>query len=271
IRSMSIWGNNDYYEVSLGQQSTHLDRDIILEIQLSETRTNTILAVEKNQNGQLAIMTSFTPNEADCKKVSGTGDSYTNEFVFVVDCSGSMRDENKIGLARQAMLLFLKSLPVNCRFNIIRFGSTYRTLFENEATAIYNEKNVNEAQQLIKDMNADLGGTELLSPLQQLHSKTPTLGCSRQIFLLTDGEISNVTAVMDLCRSMSTSSRIFSFGLGASPSRSLIKGLARTTNGRFVFIPPNTQVDVYVAEQLEKALQPCITNMQVKWNLDCIQ
>ncbi|CAF4587397.1 unnamed protein product, partial [Didymodactylos carnosus] len=70
---------------------------------------------------------------------------------------------------------------------------------------------------------------------------------------------------------MSTSSRIFSFGLGASPSRSLIKGLARTTNGRFVFIPPNTQVDVHVAEQLEKALQPCITNVQVKWNLDGIE
>ncbi|CAF1612768.1 unnamed protein product, partial [Didymodactylos carnosus] len=169
-------GNNDYYEVSLGQRSAHLDHDIILEIQLSETRTNTILAMEKNQNGQLAIMTSFTPNEADCKKASGSGNSYTNEFVFVVDCSGSMQDENKIGLARQAMLLFLKSLPVNCRFNIIRFGSTYQTLFENEVTAVYNEHNVNKAQQLIKDMNADLGGTELLSPLQQLHSETPTLG-----------------------------------------------------------------------------------------------
>ena len=40
-----------------------------------------------------------------------------------------MEDENKIGLARQAMLLFLKSLPVNCHFNIIRFGSEYKSLF----------------------------------------------------------------------------------------------------------------------------------------------
>ena len=66
---------------------------------------------------------------------------------------------------------------------------------------------------------------------------------------------------------MSTSSRIFSFGLGHSPSRSLIKGLARTTNGRFTFIPPGTSVDIYVAEQLEKALEPCITNLKVKWNI----
>src|SRR5579862_7134976 len=45
------------------------------------------------------------------------------------------------------------------------------------------------------------------------------------------------------------------------------KGLARATNGRFVFIPPDANVDVYVGEQLQKALQPCITNVRVKWNL----
>ena len=67
---------------------------------------------------------------------------------------------------------------------------------------------------------------------------------------------------------MSCSTRIFSFGLGHAPSRSLIKGLARATNGRFVFIPPNTSVDIYVGEQLQKALQPCITDVQIKINVD---
>ncbi|CAF5154743.1 unnamed protein product, partial [Rotaria sp. Silwood1] len=95
----------------------------------------------------------------------------------------------------------------------------------------------------------------------------PKQGHARQIFLLTDGEISNVNEVLDLCRSMATSTRIFSFGLGHSPSRSLVKGLARATNGRFVFIPPNTSVDIHVGEQLQKALQSCITNIQVKWHL----
>ncbi len=96
----------------------------------------------------------------------------------------------------------------------------------------------------------------------------PVKGRSRQIFLLTDGEISDVTRVIDLCRSMSSSTRIFTFGLGMSPSRALVKGIARATNGRFVFIPPNTKVDVYVQEQLHRALQPSITNIQVKWDLN---
>ena len=95
----------------------------------------------------------------------------------------------------------------------------------------------------------------------------PSEGRARQIFLLTDGEISNVSEVLGLCRSMASSTRIFSFGLGQSPSRSLVKGLARTTNGRFVFIPPNAKVDTYVGEQLQKALQSYLANIHVQWNV----
>jgi len=252
------------YEIKFSQNKTSLDRDILLDIHLSNQQ-NTILALERYEENHLAIMTSFIPTKEDCQKLL-KNNSINNEFIFVVDCSGSMQDENKIGLARQAMILFLKSLPINCEFNIIRFGSTYQPLFS-QITKQYNEENVKQAEQLISSMSADLGGTELLKPLEWLHNQSPAINHSRQIFLLTDGEISNVNEVMDLCRTMSTSSRIFSFGLGHSPSRSLIKGLARTTNGRFTFIPPGTSVDIYVAEQLEKALEPCITNLKVKWNI----
>ncbi|CAF3940905.1 unnamed protein product, partial [Adineta steineri] len=113
----------DFYIITFSQQNTSLDRDILLDMQLVENHSNTILAVETN-----AVMASFTPSEEDCQRVMNNTD-LTNEFIFVVDCSGSMDDENKIELARQAMLLFLKSLPVNCYFNIIRFGSDHQGLF----------------------------------------------------------------------------------------------------------------------------------------------
>ncbi|CAF2920181.1 unnamed protein product [Rotaria sp. Silwood2] len=254
------FGQEDVYVLELAQQNTHLDRDILVDIELIDNHSNTIVTVEPG-----AVMASFTPTEQDCQRPMNNEET-TNEFIFVVDCSGSMEDENKIGLARQAMLLFLKSLPLDCHFNIIRFGSNHKALF-NEITAIYNEENARKAEQLINELRADLGGTKLLRPLQWLEEHSPSQGRARQIFLLTDGEISNVNEVLDLCRSMANSTRIFSFGLGHSPSRSLVKGLARATNGRFVFIPPNSSVDVHVGEQLQKALQSCITNIEVKWNL----
>jgi hypothetical protein len=145
----------DAYVVTFAQQNTHLDRDILINIELSDKRNSTIIAVEPG-----AVMASFIPTKEDCHQASAN--ELTNEFIFIIDCSGSMQDENKIGLARQAMLLFIKSLPVNCHFNIVRFGSQYKTLF-NESTAVYNETNAELAEQLITRMQADLGGTELVS------------------------------------------------------------------------------------------------------------
>jgi len=148
----------DAYVVTFAQQNTYLDRDILINIVLAEKHNNTILAVEQG-----AVMVAFTPGEQDCHHQTLKNDQ-TNEFIFVIDCSGSMCHENKIELARQAMLVFLKSLPVNCCFNIIRFGSNYECLFS-DITANYNEENVRQAEQLINQMQADLGSTELVSIL----------------------------------------------------------------------------------------------------------
>ncbi|CAF5113359.1 unnamed protein product [Rotaria sp. Silwood1] len=231
------------YIIEFAQSNTHLDRDILIDIELIDNHSNTIVAIEQG-----AVMVSFTPTKQDCQRAMNKTET-KNEFIFVVDCSGSMGDENKIGLARKAILLFLK------------------TLFT-EITSIYNEENAQKAEQLINNLQANLGGTELLYPLQWLEQHSPEQGRARQIFLLTDGEISNVNEVIDLCRLMVRHTRIFSFGLGYSPSRSLVKGLARATNGHFVFIPPKSSVDVYVGEQLQKALQSSITDIHVKWNFD---
>ena len=113
-----------------------------------------------------------------------------------------------------------------------------------------------------------MGGTELHSVLSYLKETSPEENYSRQIFLLTDGEISDVDSVLRLCHSMSNTTRIFSFGLGSSPSRALVKGLARMTNGSYLFIPPKTHVDVAVTRQLYKALEPCLVNVKVQCHFD---
>ena len=196
--------------VRLSKSSLYFSRDIIIDIELSEVRANTIAGVDQG-----AMMISFIPTERDCRQSSS---KQTEEFLFVIDCSGSMGSEEKIDLASKAMLLFLKSLPVGCRFNIIRFGSTFTPLFRDHVVREYDEESMRSAQSLILSMTADLGGTELLKPLTWLRKNKPTAGCMRQIFLLTDGQVSNVDKVIKVCAAMAESTRIFSFGLGLSVS-----------------------------------------------------
>ena len=52
--------------------------------------------------------------------------SEIGEFVIVIDRSGSMGG-NRINSARETLLLFLKSLPDSCYFNVVGFGSSFTT------------------------------------------------------------------------------------------------------------------------------------------------
>ncbi|CAF3046711.1 unnamed protein product [Rotaria sp. Silwood2] len=115
---------------------------------MTDKRVNTIVAVEPS-----AVMAAFTPTEEDCSQELNT--DQINEFIFVVDCSGSMQ------LVKLCYLF-------------------------TERTTIYNEENSQKAEQLVTKMKADLGGTELMGPLQWIEQHSPNQGRARQIFLLTD-------------------------------------------------------------------------------------
>ena len=130
--------------------------------------------------------------------------SEKGEFVFVVDRSGSMRGSNNDS-ARETLLLFLKSLPYGCYFNVVGFGSSYKTLFDK--SVLYNDENLKKATDLAGSMKADLGGTEILSPLQWVFSQPLVKGHPRQLFLLTDGEVGNTQQVISLVQKHSNSAR----------------------------------------------------------------
>lgn len=109
------------------------------------------------------------------------------EFIFLIDRSGSMR--GSIESARKTLILFLKSLPPGCSFNIIGFGSHFTSLFPNSVP--YDQQHVDEAIMHAKNIQADFGGTELLLPLEYIFKQPSLPGISRQLFILTDGSVSN--------------------------------------------------------------------------------
>jgi len=118
---------------------------------------------------------------------------FPSEFIFLVDCSGSMCGAS-IQSAADALMLFIKSLPVSCYFNVVAFGSTYRNLFEDSQK--YCKETVERAMTFANKLQASLGGTELLNPLHWILKKPPVGDMPRQIFILTDGAVTNTKAVL---------------------------------------------------------------------------
>ena len=88
-------------------------------------------------------------------------------FAFLVDRSGSMGGD-RIEKAKEALDLFIRSLPVGCHFSVISFGSKYTTLaLDKSARPIieYNEKSKAKALEEINAFSANHGGTNIKNPL----------------------------------------------------------------------------------------------------------
>ena len=100
--------------------------------------------------------------------------------------------KNMIQLAREALVLFLHSLPAGSNFNICSYGSHHTFMFEGRSVD-YNDENLRKAVEQVSKFKADLGGTEIYKPLAQIFNREKPAGCiTSHIFLLTDGKISNV-------------------------------------------------------------------------------
>merc|ERR1712008_292866 len=93
-------------------------------------------------------------------------------------------------------------------------------------------------------------------------------GYARQIFLLTDGDVSNSDRVIQLVKENANKTRVFTLGLGSSASRHLVKGVARAGNGLALFSNLNEDLRPKVINLLKNSLMPSLTNVKILWNQD---
>ncbi|XP_036820660.1 von Willebrand factor A domain-containing protein 5A isoform X3 [Oncorhynchus mykiss] len=249
-------------ELLLYYQDTHQPTAIVEAAQAS-AKPGTLM-------GDPVVMLSLYPEFP--KDVMSSMTSH-GEFLFVVDRSGSMEcpmhlgsgSQDRISSARETLLLLLKSLPMGCYFNIIGFGSSYESFFPKSVE--YSQKTMDEALQKVKEMRADLGGTEILQPLKHIYSQPCLPDQPRQLFLFTDGEVENTKEVLDLVKTNAGSHRCFSFGIGEGASTALISGLAKQARGHAQFITGQDRMQPKAMQSLRFALQPAVVDISVKWNV----
>ncbi|KAM9442820.1 von Willebrand factor A domain-containing protein 5A-like isoform 5-T5 [Salvelinus alpinus] len=253
------------------------DRDVELLLYYQDTHQPTAIVEAAQASakpgslmGDPVVMLSLYPEFP--KDVMSSMTSH-GEFLFVVDRSGSMEcpmhlgsgSQDRIGSARDTLLLLLKSLPMGCYFNIIGFGSSYESFFSKSVE--YSQKTMDEALQKVKEMRADLGGTEILQPLKHIYSQPCLPDQPRQLFLFTDGEVGNTKEVLDLVKTNAGSHRCFSFGIGEGASTALISGVAKQARGHAQFITGQDRMQPKVMQSLRFALQPAVVDISVKWNV----
>jgi Ca-activated chloride channel homolog len=239
--------------VSLSQQDAALDRDVVLLVGLADaTRPHVVL--ERGDDGRVAAAVTMRPTSSI--------ELAEADVVFVVDRSGSMQGSS-IAQVRNALHLCLRSLITGSSFNIVGFGSRVEALFD--GCRPYDESSLATASQHVDSMDATLGGTEVLPALEFVLSQPRSSERALQLVILTDGEVTNTDAVIDLVRRHADRARVFTFGIGRAASHHLLTGLARAGRGAAEFIHPGERLEAKIVRQFARILSPALTDVRLEW------
>ncbi|KAH0497543.1 hypothetical protein TgHK011_004841 [Trichoderma gracile] len=246
---------------TLAQDTVVLDSDFVLQI-VATGLGDPIAVLETHPTipNQRALMTTLVPR---FNLPMGMA-----EVVFMCDRSGSMADGNKMGNVIEALNIFLKSMPVGVKFNICSFGSSYSFLWERSMT--YDEATLDAAIRHIVGFAADLGGTEMYRPLQEIFLRRYK-DLNLEVILLTDGGVWDQLKLFQLIDTHVSESkgaiRVFTLGVGRDVSHALIEGVARAGNGFSQAVAENEKMDKMLVRMLKGALTPHIADysLEVKY------
>jgi Ca-activated chloride channel family protein len=170
--------------------------------------------------------------------------------------SGSSIDQ-----ARAALLLALSSLQPGDRFNVIGFGSSVDRLFA--ASVPYDDVTLDQARAAVQRWDADLGGTEILTPLR-LVLEAPAAELPRRLLVLTDGEVANEQTCLDLVQSHADTT-VFTIGVGYGASDYLVRGLARAGHGQAESVHPGERIEAALMRQMARLTTAGLLEPRIDW------
>ncbi|KAL8291217.1 hypothetical protein RB597_005466 [Gaeumannomyces tritici] len=243
-------------ELSIG--ALELDKDFVVIVVLAKPDAP-VVVLEQHPSiaHQRALMATFVPR-FNLPQIRP-------EIVFVCDRSGSMGMGKRIPNLIAALHVFLRSLPVGTKFNIVSFGSSHSFLFERSRS--YSQSSLDEASRHVDAFDSGYGGTELLAPIDDVF-KRRYADMELEIFVLTDGEVWNQSKLFDMVNSniakCQGAARLFTLGIGNDVSTALVEGLARAGRGFAQIVGDEEKLNSKVVRMLKASLSTHINDYSVE-------
>ncbi len=253
------------YKIEFSTKDNISDRDFVLNWQpqasnkpkaalFTETKSN----LEQNDEHFVSLMVIPPAQEFTQQN------RLPRETLFVIDTSGSMGGES-IRQAKNALLYGLTRLENQDNFNVIAFNHKPYPLFNSSMPA--SAYNLNQAKAFVSELEAD-GGTEMLKAMDMaLSTAKSDLNNQQlsQILFLTDGAISNESALFKVIKNKLNNARLFTIGIGSAPNSFFMKRAAQYGKGTFTYIADLNQAEIKMRELLNTIERPQLTHINIDW------
>ena len=240
---------------------------IYFELDLNQNLNEPLVYCQKSSlnDHELNYIINYT---YQTKKTNEDLDINPGLFIFLIDQSGSMFGDS-IKIASRALKLFLQSLPPKSYYQIIGFGSDFKAY--DQKPKQYTQENILKSMEIIDNLRADLGGTNIYSPLKyvyDLYIEHDKINLPRNIFLLTDGEIEDKKITLDLIYNNSSKYTIYSIGIGNYFDEDLIKNAGIIGKGGYNFCKDMEKINSIIIKELNKATSTFCSDINIKTSLD---
>jgi Ca-activated chloride channel family protein len=187
------------------------------------------------------------------------------DVCFVIDTSGSMQEENRIGSARDAVEFCLKALNPDDRFALVTFSSAVNTYGEglHEATS----EAVRQALAHVEKLEAR-GGTDLCGAVLKALSLAPPGDRPYLIILATDGKPTvGVTEPKEIVARVEAANeanvRVFTFGIAENLNVPLLDRIAESMRGYSEYVAPGREIEAKISSFFRKVSHPVMSNLEL--------
>lgn len=237
----------------------HLDRDIVIDLRDAGSGARIAGSVDADLAGRHAAMISFCAS-AD----AGIARPLVAEIV--VDCSGSMGGVS-ITQTRAAVRAIVAHLDARDRVNILRFGSSHQWLLRRPQPATPAVRNT--LLQGADDLQADLGGTELLpalnAGLDDLARLPAEVAGERVLFIISDGEVWNLDtrAFLERCRRERV--QVYAVAVGTAAVEATFAPLTRATGGALERVLPGDAMAERIERHFARMRSGALREIRVEW------
>jgi len=242
--------------VVLSPEDSIPNKDFVFRYYVKGNKPEMALLTHSKGSGEGYFMLMMQPGVED-----KLNKPQPREVVFTIDVSGSMQGD-PIAKVQQVMRTFLPLLGSDDTVQVVTFADNSVKLFDKPVPA--TPENINKAVHFMDAVHAE-GGTEMLQGLKTALDAPTDPERVRMVVLCTDGDIGNETEVMHAVQAACDHLRVSVVGIGSSPNRYLLDGIAKAGQGVSGVVELNTDPTEMVTRLSNRLHRAQLAEIRLDW------
>jgi Ca-activated chloride channel family protein len=249
--------SDSYKLASLEQKTGSLAADIVIHYDLNRPHSGIDLITSRSAGQDGFFYMTITAGSELAKLDLGM------DYIFLLDISGSMANNNKLPISRQSLGAFIEELGDKDRFEVMTFNVQPHTAFNQLRSASTQAKSDATA---FLETQAARGGT-ILAPALTTAYKYGEPDRPLNVVILSDGmtEQKERQTLINLINQRPNHARVFCIGIGNEINRPLLEQLADDSGGLAAFISGGDDFKRQAKAFRRKLMRPAASHLSLQF------